>query len=653
MAHLTHAELAHEKAIPEKTDIIVIGAGMAGLYATWRILRENPDQEIFIFDKLNRTGGRLDSDLIEFEGNETIKEEEGGMRFTFDIMEDLMSLFLILGIDDQIIPFPMNSGGNNRLYFRGHSFTNSDAEANNYSVWEELYNLNASEQGINPRTIINTVFNRILDTNPEFTDRPDNRTPKFWQDFRLECQWNGVKLKDWSLWNLLTEMGYSNECVTMLYRLSGFNGTYLSQMNAGEAYQLLGDFPADVQFRTLENGFSTLPNALVTAIGKERIFLKTDLESIDKIEGGEGYTLKYTTVDTNNCQRIGTVQAGKVILCLPRLALEKLFINSNGFNKLDGNMSEKLWDTLQTTTNQALLKINLYYDKAWWGNGISGQPSVAFGPSFSDLPLGSVYPFYSIDKETFAGLEYQDWLSQHGQEVPDHLKTHLDRIDNKKYSLPAALTIYCDYLNINFWKALQKNGPLFTSTLQEKFNKEKPQTLYAASQAVVREATKFFQSLYNTHYVPQPTLTSARIWDGRTRFDDEPSEQFGYGVHQWGLHADDKQVISDLVEPLENLYTCGEAYSDYQGWVEGALRSADLVLEKGFNMKPISEVYKDEHKVCSTEAIKASYKKRSTEMIRKYIDPEFNPDAEPEDSDAQGASKQKSFGVSLTYFDKK
>ena len=44
MAHLTHIELAHEKPIPEETDIIVIGAGMAGLYTAWRILRENPDQ---------------------------------------------------------------------------------------------------------------------------------------------------------------------------------------------------------------------------------------------------------------------------------------------------------------------------------------------------------------------------------------------------------------------------------------------------------------------------------------------------------------------------------------------------------------------------------------------------------------------------------
>jgi hypothetical protein len=33
------------------------------------------------------------------------------------------------------------------------------------------------------------------------------------------------------------------------------------------------------------------------------------------------------------------------------------------------------------------------------------------------------------------------------------------------------------------------------------------------------------------------------------------------------------------------LYICGEAYSDAQGWVEGALQTADLVLAK-FGVEP-------------------------------------------------------------------
>ena len=81
-------------------------------------------------------------------------------------------------------------------------------------------------------------------------------------------------------------MGYSNECITLLYRLLGFNGTFLSEINAGEAFQLLEDFPSDPQFRTLKKGFSELPNALVDKVGSKRIHIKTDVTSIGKQRNG-------------------------------------------------------------------------------------------------------------------------------------------------------------------------------------------------------------------------------------------------------------------------------------------------------------------------------------------------------------------------------
>ena len=37
--------------------------------------------------------------------------------------------------------------------------------------------------------------------------------------------------------------------------------------------------------------------------------------------------------------------------------------------------------------------------------------------------------------------------------------------------------------------------------------------------------------------------------------------------------------------PSENVYICGEAYSNNQGWVEGALQTAQLMLEEHFGVK--------------------------------------------------------------------
>ena len=33
-----------------------------------------------------------------------------------------------------------------------------------------------------------------------------------------------------------------------------------------------------------------------------------------------------------------------------------------------------------------------------------------------------------------------------------------------------------------------------------------------------------------------------------------------------------------------NLYSCGEAWSTHQGWVEGALETSDNILERDFGL---------------------------------------------------------------------
>lgn len=641
MSHKNIHTLNNPNSPPQSAKIVVVGAGMSGLYSTWRLINEKNEDDIVILEASERTGGRLDSDLIKFPDGNTVKEEQGGMRFLFDNMDDLMALFMKLDLADMIVPFPMNSSGKNRLYFRGYAFDVEDSKQDDYQIWSSLYNLSPAEQGVNPKDIINVVFNRILQANPQFTDRPgpDHRGPDFWQKFRLECKWNNVGLNEWTLQGLFSDMGYSNECITMLYRLLGFNGTFLSTMNAGVAYQLLEDFPADVKFRTSVDGFSTLPNALIDKVGEHRIFLQSRVVDIDKDDNGD-YVLTY--------QRDGqeaTIRAEKVILGLPRLALEKLFNRASALNKLPEETAKGIWDTLQSASNQPLLKINLYYNNAWWGDQISGQPGVEFGPNFSDLPTGSVYPFYAVNEELVAALEYDEKVS----DPSPVLKKKTKAILKEKYNRPAALTIYCDFMNINFWKGLQNVQPYFDSPMQREYSGMKVSDIYPASEAVVREATSFFKQIFNTHFVPEPAMTSVRIWEGSTRFDAPPSQQFGYGVHQWALGANDKQVMEDLVEPLPNLFTSGEAFSDYQGWVEGALRSTDLVMKRGFGLFPLNEVYEREAGISASDAIKQRYDENCTSLIRKYIDSHY----EPEQSVAPTTdSSDTCLGVDLSYYDR-
>jgi len=104
--------------ISNNADVVIVGAGIAGLYTAYRLLKKNPAQKIVLFERLNRFGGRLQSDLINIDedtkdlfvpidhSNDSmsledvtyqVKEEEGGMRFTYD-MDELIALMQEVGI---------------------------------------------------------------------------------------------------------------------------------------------------------------------------------------------------------------------------------------------------------------------------------------------------------------------------------------------------------------------------------------------------------------------------------------------------------------------------------------------------------------------------------------------------------------------------
>ena len=64
---------------------------------------------------------------------------------------------------------------------------------------------------------------------------------------------------------------------------------------------------------------------------------------------------------------------------------------------------------------------------------------------------------------------------------------------------------------------------------------------------------------------------------------DEP---FGAGYHAWKAGCDVKDVMKYMRKPNveDTIYICGEAYSDKQGWVEGAFCEAEKMLQEHFEL---------------------------------------------------------------------
>ncbi len=533
---------------PKHVDVLIVGGGVSGLYCAYRLLDEQPGLKIAIVEKDGRVGGRLDTDrvvILDDSGKPVeAKDEEGGMRFNFQ-MQELMELAHRLNLDSHIVPFGMGAA-NNRYYVRGHSFTVGEAAANGNAIWSQLYTLDVREQGLSPGQLIDSVYRAILAQNR--CDPPANPTPEFWQRFRNAFHYDGTPLNAWGLWSLLRRYGYSQECIAMLSDVLGFAGPFHSSSNAGDALQILLDFPSDPKFHAFDQGFSTLIDALVAQINrKASITIGATVVTLEAAADKRiGARWQSTPGVYPDAPQHGHISADRVILALPKNALQTL-TTASPLLAGDGEAYARLQRNLEAAVGMVLTKVNLYFDNAWWRDGSTNRAPIADGPSFTDLPADSFYVFDPIAGTSSTG--------------------------------PAALTLYCDFNNADFWRELQEIGPTFTSPLQQHYDSEVPQVLFAASQAVVDEMRRQLQDVFATFTVPQPVLTSYRRWGD--------SEFFGYAYHQWARGADDRAVIPQLARPYENLalYICGEAYSDQQGWVNGALRSADIVLTTYFGVK--------------------------------------------------------------------
>lgn len=550
-------------------DVAIIGAGISGLYCAWRLLDNDPSLKVAIVERLNRTGGRLDTDIIDFKGGVQVREEEGGMRFNYG-MHELMNLIKAMGLCDEIVDFPMGSADDtNRYFLRGHNFTVADAVASDNMIWSELYDLKTQEQGLSPSQIVTVAFDTILTENG--ITQKAGEPPEFWTNVREVLTWKGKTLNQWQLWGLLRDMGYSEECIQMLTETIGFAGPFKSMANAGDALQILADFPIDPQYFTFAKGFSTLPNTVVKCLEKDHggnvdIMLSTN---VDQIDDGKGYRLSMTQApDQLNASPViagGTaksIRADRLVIAAATKGMEDLFMQSPALRAAPD--AQKLWDNIHSSLGMKLMKINLYFDSPWWENGLSQRPPVQFGPSFTGLPINSIYPFYALpEKDRVARFDSAD-----EQSSPDI-----------RGDAAAALTIYCDFNNTNFWHGLQNIGPMFSSEMQDTQNAKVPQTLFGASQAVVDQAREQIGKLFGVTYVPTPVLTSYRLWDGQ--------EDFEFAYHQWRLNVEDSAVRTYLAAPRDSLHFCNESISDMHGWVNGSLRSVNNVLATvGINPLP-------------------------------------------------------------------
>jgi Flavin containing amine oxidoreductase len=81
----------------ENRSIVIVGGGIAGLYAAYLLGRLN--YFVQVFERSDRWGGRIHSEVFEVEGGENFVAEFGPMRFEAHLQDRLRRLCFHLGID--------------------------------------------------------------------------------------------------------------------------------------------------------------------------------------------------------------------------------------------------------------------------------------------------------------------------------------------------------------------------------------------------------------------------------------------------------------------------------------------------------------------------------------------------------------------------
>lgn len=525
----------------EIIDIAIVGGGVSGVYSAWKLQQKYPRKKIVVFEGWDHIGGRLLSVVPPYIPN--MVAELGGMR----ILQNAQPLIVAL-IDElnkqlpreqQITTykFPVDED-QNIAYLRGVYLRLSDFTQEPNKV---PYNLSFLEKGGTPGGIIVNAIEQIVPgiTDPKLSEADRKRLAR-------NAHFDGKPLHEQGFWNVLYRV-ISGEAYQFGIDAGGYNST-LSNWNAADAIPwFLTDFGITPDYRGFKNGFQQIPKTLADFFVK----LGGEVRLNAKLSGFEVVDGKFQLSFNNKL-----ITADSLILAMPRRSLDLLAPTSPPLQQIES--------LIKSVTPRPLFKLFTTYANPWWqaaGYTDTSGPKPVFVPvqsgrSVTDLPVRQTYY----------------WPLNNGQPA------------TKGEAM--LLASYDDGNNIGFWDGLRpqrskawREGRA-TPQIEDPFLCDTPENerdlewcQYHAPKPMVAEVARQLQLMHGLSHTPIVKNASFRDWG---------EDPFGGGWNSWNIGVKSWEVKEAITNPIKDLklYICGEAYSDAQGWVEGALETADIMLGK-------------------------------------------------------------------------
>ena len=501
--------------------VVVAGGGIAGMYTALK-LGEAGKQVILLEVSPDRWGGRIET--TELDG---FTAEFGPMRFEPELQPNFNRLMQDLGIE----------------YL---DFTGPVAEEIDYPK----YDLLPKERNLSSLELLRRGIMLIMGKDPGDQAWIDSLKEEDYHRFRKVCKLQGKPLWEWGLWNALSSENILGHQALMKIR------------DTGTFYHLIPDNP----------------NAIEWIIWWLRA-MKTVGQQLVTIKGGSGRIIKQLMERLKQCRNIrmisgtrllsfqdsreysGTVeflvQSGKrrlkgfaenLVLAMPRFPLKELA----------GSLPRNVASRLDSVNGFPMVKVFFVTKKPWWDRKQVPQQNANRMPTrevhyfrreegadddghgmamiYTDRPASEYWKVYVKDSETHDRAEIganPELIHQFARWIAEEL-----RIALCEESRPAG------YLKLN-----KEARETFTG-----------KTLLETEQMILDSVVTYGIRDWSRG----PYGGANHCWNPR--------------IKSWEVTSLFKAFSLSHEGPL-NVHICGEAYSHYQGFIEGSLLSADLALE--------------------------------------------------------------------------
>lgn len=562
--------------------IAIVGGGIAGLLCAL-VLAEQKNKSVYLFEASERLGGRIRTIRLDRDNKALDKDwqpkdlefyaEFGPMRVELD--KQLLLKALLTRLDIKPKPLGAPDDGN-----KAH-LVDFPAYASPASVHDPKYELRPEEEGKTPLELLRLALLRIIvhfqvDKNSPFAAKQDdliNRVklaaavqervdPVFtdWMkgldeddywEIQTEARLDGVPLYAMGFWNLLSDY-LSHDAITKLRDLGTFYHLLPENPNAAEwlVWWLLG-FAISERLQGVYGGMeciidrlvdqlkldkkNRLPNCWVTALERNGSKLKLVFDAKLRPPLPEDVDREYD----------------RVILALPRRPLEKVARRSEpafaGEREIGG--------LLDSAFGFPMVKTFVVVKNRWW--------------------------------------EEKNIANRYATRVPTR-ELHYWK-GGTKDSQQGLIMLYTDRPCSSFWANYVPPGE--QTDVHRSVENVLPET-------VRKRLTKKVAQYITENNVPDITPEDI-AWYGIRDWAREP---FGGANHAWRperLYWVVMRRLADIAPPrpaeaeaaapkaaapepaakTPTIHVCGEAYSDYHGFMEGSLRSAVYVLHRILDKK--------------------------------------------------------------------